>query len=46
MKSHHFTALAVGLLLLAAEFLAMDHDARHGVPHYRGDVVTALPAHR
>jgi hypothetical protein len=39
-------ALAVGLLLTAAQFLAIYYDARHGVARYQGAVTTALPVHR
>ena len=46
MKAPKFVALPVGLLLIAAQFVAMYYDARHGVAHYRGEVTTALPAHR
>jgi hypothetical protein len=46
MTSRTLVALAVGLLLIAAEFMAMRYDARHGVADYQGEVATALPAHR
>lgn len=46
MKTTNFVALAVGLLLTAAAFLGVNHDARHGVALYRGEATTALPAHR
>ena len=46
MKTPAVVAIAAGLLLTAAQFLAMYYDARHGVAHYRGEVATALPAHR
>ena len=46
MKTSNFVALAVGLLLTAAQFWAIYYDARHGVSHYQGEVTTALPAHR
>jgi hypothetical protein len=46
MKSSTFVALAVGLLLTAAQFWAIYYDARYGVSHYQGEVATALPAHR
>jgi hypothetical protein len=47
MKAPKFAALAVGLLLVAAQSVAMYYDAaRHRVADYRGEVATALPAHR
>ena len=46
MRTTNFVALAVGLLLTAAAFLGIYYDARHGVALYRGEVTTALPAHR
>jgi hypothetical protein len=46
MKSYKFTALAVSLLLVAAQFAAMYYDSRHRVADYRGEIATALPAHR
>jgi hypothetical protein len=46
MKTTNFVALVVGLLLTAAAFLAIYHDARHGVAPYQAEVATALPAHR
>lgn len=46
MKTTNVVALAVGLLLTAAQFLAIYYDARHGVFHYQGKVTTALPVHR
>jgi hypothetical protein len=46
MQTTNFVALVVGLLLTAAAFLAIDHDARHGVALYQGEVTTALPVHR
>jgi hypothetical protein len=45
-KTASFVALVVGLLLTAAAFLAIYHDARHGVALYQAEVTTALPAHR
>jgi hypothetical protein len=45
-KSASFVAVVVGLLLTAAAFLAIYHDARHGVALYQAEVTTALPAHR
>ena len=46
MQTTNFVALAVGLLLTAAAFLAIYHDARHSVALYQAEVTTALPAHR
>jgi hypothetical protein len=46
MKTSTFVAVAVGLLLTAAQFWAIYYDARHGVARYQGEVATALPAHR
>jgi hypothetical protein len=46
MKTTNFVALVVGLLLTAAAFLAIYHDARHGVARYQAEVTAALPAHR
>src|SRR3984893_3271547 len=46
MKTTNFVALVVGLLLTAAAFLAVCHDARHGVALYQAKLTTALPAHR
>jgi fumarate reductase subunit C len=46
MKTSNFVALAVGVLLTAAQFWAIYYDARHGISHYHGEVATALPAHR
>jgi hypothetical protein len=46
MQTTNFVALVVGLLLTAAAFLAIYHDARHGVALYQAGVTTALPAHR
>jgi hypothetical protein len=46
MKTTNFVSLAVGLLLTAAAFLAIYHDAQHGVALYQAEVTTALPAHR
>ena len=46
MKTTGFVALVVGVLLTAAAFLAIYHDARHGVALYQVKVTTALPAHR
>jgi hypothetical protein len=46
MKTTNFVALVVGLVLTAAAFLAIYHDARHGVAPYQAEVTTALPAHR
>jgi hypothetical protein len=46
MKTSNFVALAVGLLLTAAQFWAIYYDARQGISHYHGEVATALPAHR
>jgi len=46
MKTTNVVALALGLLLTAAQFLAIYYDAHYGVAHYRGGVATALPAHR
>jgi hypothetical protein len=46
MKTTNLVALFVGLLLTAAAFRAIYHDARHGVALYQGEVTTALPAHR
>ena len=46
MKTTNLVALFVGLLLTAAAFLAIDHDARHGVALYQAKVTAALPAHR
>jgi hypothetical protein len=46
MKTTNFVALVVGLLLTVAAFLAIYHDARHGVAPYQAEVTTALPAHR
>jgi hypothetical protein len=46
LKSRNVTALAVGVLLTAAQFVSMYYDARQGVADYRGRVATALPAHR
>ncbi|HUI59928.1 MAG TPA: hypothetical protein VLX90_06885, partial [Steroidobacteraceae bacterium] len=46
MKASTVAALLVGILLTAAQFLAIYYDARHGVARYRGGVTTALPVHR
>jgi hypothetical protein len=46
MKTTGFVALVVGVLLTAAAFLTIYHDARHGVALYQAKVTTALPAHR
>jgi hypothetical protein len=46
MKTTNVVALAVGLLLTAAQVLAIYYDARHGVTHYQGRGTTALPVHR
>lgn len=46
MKIANVVALALGLLLTAAQFLAIYYDAHYGVAHYRGEVTTALPVHR
>jgi len=46
MKTTNFVALVVGLLLTATVFLAIYHDARHGVALYQAELTTALPAHR
>jgi len=46
MKSYKFTALAVSLILVAAQFTAMYFDSRHRVADYGGQIATALPAHR
>jgi len=46
MKTTNFVALAVGVLLTAAQFLAIYYDAHYGVAHYRGGIATALPVHR
>lgn len=46
MKAANLVALLAGLVLTAAGFLAIYYDARHGVALYRGEVRSALPAHR
>jgi hypothetical protein len=46
MKTTNVVALAVGLLLTAAQFLGLYYDAHYGVARYRGEVITALPVHR
>lgn len=46
MKTRNVVALAVGLLLTAAEFVAIYYDARHGAAHYQSEVATAFPVHR
>ena len=46
MKTTNFVALVVGLVLTAAAFLAIYHDALHGVAPYQAEITTALPAHR
>jgi predicted lysophospholipase L1 biosynthesis ABC-type transport system permease subunit len=46
MNASKFVALPVGVLLVAALFVAMYYDIRHRAAHYHGDVTLALPAHR
>ena len=46
MKTINFVTRAVALLLTAAVFLGIYYDARHGAALYRGEVTSALPAHR
>ena len=46
MNASKVVALPVGLLLVAAFFVAMYYDVRHRAVHYHGEVAIALPAHR
>ena len=46
MKTTNFVTLTVAVLLTAAAFLGIYYDAHHGAALYRGEVTTALPAHR
>ena len=46
MKTSNFVALAVGLLLTAAEFLVMDYDARQRAALYQAEVTATLAARR
>jgi hypothetical protein len=46
MKATPIVALAIGLLLTAAQSLAIYYDARHGAARYRGEIATALSVHR
>ena len=46
MNASKYAALPVGLLLVAALFVAMYYDVRHQTAPHHGEVATALPAHR
>jgi hypothetical protein len=46
MRTTNFVAVAVRLLLIAAAFLGIYYDARHGVALHPSEITTALPAHR
>ena len=46
MKTRRLIVLAVGVLVMAAQFVAIYNDAWHGVAHYRREAASSLPAHR
>ena len=46
MNASKVVALPVGVLLVAALFVAMYYDVRYRPVHYHGEVAIALPAHR